>query len=328
MRRRDFIALVGGAAAAAPLAARAQQPALPVIGLLSGVSSDAAAKNAAAFRAGLRETGYVESQNVVIDYRWAEGKFERLPSMAADLVGRKVSVILAGGSDTAVRAAMAATQAIPIVFTTASDPVAGGLVASLARPGGNATGVTLLGRELVRKRLELLHEVLPTAGKIALLVNPNNAVATQGNIPDAQAAARQLGLAIMVVNGGSENEIDGAFANAVQQRAGALLVGSDAYLSSRREQIAALGVHYALPTAGDNRDAAVAGQLMSYGTSQADMYRQAGVYVGRILNGEKPADLPVLQPTKFEFVINLKTAQALGISVPQTLLVAATDVIE
>jgi putative tryptophan/tyrosine transport system substrate-binding protein len=328
MRRREFITLLGGTAAAWPRAAPAQQGAMPVIGLLSGVSSDAAATNAAAFRAGLRETGYVESQNVVIDYRWAEGKFERLPSMAADLVGRKVSVILAGGSDTAVRAAMAATQAIPIVFTTASDPVAVGLVASLARPGGNVTGVTLLGRELVPKRLELLHELLPTAGKIAVLVNPNNSVATQGNIRDAQAAARQLGLEIIVVNGGSESEIDGAFANAMQQRAGALLVGSDAFLNSRREQIAALGVRHALPTAGDNRDAAVAGQLMSYGTNPADMYRQAGVYVGRVLKGEKPADLPVMQPSKFQLVVNLKAAKALGLTISREFQLLADEVIE
>jgi putative ABC transport system substrate-binding protein len=328
MRRREFIALLGGGVGAWPFAARVQQPAMPVIGMLSGVSSDRAATNTDAFRAGLRETGYVESQNVVIDYRWAEGKFERLPSMAVELIGRKVSVILAGGSDIAVRAAIAATQAIPIVFTTASDPVATGLVASLARPGGNVTGVTLLGRELVPKRLELLREVLPTLGKIAVLVNPNNSVATQGNIRDAQAAARQLGLEIIVVNGGSESEIGGALANAVQQRAGALLVGSDAFLNSRREQIAALGVRHALPAAGDNRDAAVAGQLMSYGTNPADMYWQAGVYVGRVLKGEKPAYLPVMQPSKFQLVVNLKTAKTLGIDVPATLLARADDVIE
>jgi putative ABC transport system substrate-binding protein len=328
MQRRQFITLLGGAAATWPLATRAQQPAMPVIGMLSGVSSDRAATNADAFRAGLRETGYVEGQNVVIDYRWAEGKFERLPSMAADLISRKVSVILAGGGDIAVRAAIAATQTIPIVFTTASDPVATGLVASLARSGGNVTGVTLLGRELIPKRLELLHEVLPTLGKIAVLVNPNNSVATQGNIRDAQAAARQLGLEIIVVNGGSESEIGGAFANAVQQRAGALLVGSDAFLNSRREQIAALGVRHALPTAGDNRDAAVAGQLMSYGTNPADMYRQAGVYVGRVLKGEKPTDLPVMQPSKFQLVVNLKTAKALGLTISPEFQLLADEIIE
>jgi putative ABC transport system substrate-binding protein len=328
MRRREFITLLGGAAAACPVAARAQQPALPVIGTLYPVSAAEWAGNMAGFRRGLSETGFVEGRNVAIESRWADGHFDRLPAMAADLISRKVAVILVGANTVGVRATMAATQTIPIVFTTGADPVATGLVASLSRPGGNATGFTVLSNELLPKKLDLLHEMIPTATKVALLVNPNNPVSSQADIQVMQPAARRLGLEIFVVNAGSESEIDLAFATAVQRRAAVLLEGSDAFVGSRPEQIAALGLRHALPTVSSFREAAAAGQLMSYGLNLSDMYRQAGVYVGRILKGEKPADLPVMQPTKFEFVINLETAKALGLTVPSSLLAIADEVIE
>jgi putative ABC transport system substrate-binding protein len=328
LQRREFITLLGGAAVAWPLAARAQQPAMPVIGSLYGVSAAEWAIPMAGFRRGLSERGFDEGRNVAIEYRWAEGEFDRMPAMAADLVSRKVAVILVGGNLDGVRAAMAATQTIPIVFTTAANPVATGLVASLNRPGGNVTGVTVFAAELGPKRLELLHELLPTAKKIALLVNPKVPVVLQDDIQGAQMAARRLGLEIIVVEGGSENEIARAFATAAQERASALQVGDDAFLDSRREQIAALGLRHALPTMSLTRVAVAAGSLMSYGANQVDVYRQAGAYVGRILKGERPADLPVLQPTKFELVINLKTAKALGLTVPPPLLARADEVIE
>jgi len=328
MRRREFIAGLAGATVAWPLAARAQQPAVPVIGLLNGQSAAEWADNMAGFRRGLSDTGFVEGRNVAIEYRWANGRYDRMPAMAADLVGRKVAVILVGGGNVGVHAIMAATQTIPIVFTTASDPVAAGLVASLNRPGGNLTGVTNLSVELESKRLELLHEVIPTAIKIALLVNPNNQVLSQGVIRGAQAAAHRLGLEIIVLNGGSESEIERAFAIAVQQQVAALVESSDAYFDSRREQIATLGLHHAIPTFFGDRAAVALGVLMNYGPSQTDMYRQAGVYVGRILKGEKPADLPVVQPTKFDLVINLKTAKALGLTIPESFLLRADEVIE
>jgi putative tryptophan/tyrosine transport system substrate-binding protein len=327
MRRRQFIAGLGGAAAW-PLAARAQQTTMPVIGVLYGSSETAFAGPLAAVRRGLSETGFVEGRNVAIEYRWADNQPDRLPAFAADLVGRQVTVILVGGGDVAVRTAMATTKTIPIVFRTASDPVAAGFVTSLNRPGGNVTGNTNISRELMPKQLALLREVIPTASKIGLLVNPNNPRVSQDSIEAAQAAARLLGLEIVVVHGGNESEIDNAVAKAVQQRAAALVTNSDAYLNGRYEQLAALGLRHTLPTMAPGRQSVVAGQLMSYAADSSDGWRQAGAYVGRILNGEKPADLPVMQPTKFELVINLKTAKAIGLTVPEISLVRADEVIE
>jgi putative ABC transport system substrate-binding protein len=325
MNRREFIAGLGGAATW-PLATRAQS-AMPVIGSLYGTSAMEWAAPMTAFRSGLSEAGFVEDRNVVIEYRWAEGQFDRMPAMAADLVSRKVAVILVGGNLDGVRATMAATRTIPIVFTTAADPVATGLVASLSHPSGNVTGVTVFAAELGPKRLELLHELLPTAGEIALLVNPRVPSTLQIDIENAEAAARRIGLKIIILKAVSEGEIDKAFVTA-RQHAYAVQLGTDAFFDSRREQIAALGLSYAVPTMALTRRAVAAGSLVSYGSSQADGYRQAGIYVGRILRGEKPADLPVLQPSKFELVINLKTAKALGITVPPSLLARADEVIE
>jgi putative ABC transport system substrate-binding protein len=325
MRRREFITALG-AAAAWPLAARGQQPAMPVIGSLFGVSAADWTDNMAGFRRGLSDTGFVDGRNVAIDYRWADGQLDRMLAMAADLIGRKVSVILVGGNNTGVRAVIAATQTIPIVFMTAADPVAAGFVATLSRPGGNATGVTIFGSELVAKQLELLREVLPNATRVAVLANSNNPVYSQEVLQNAQAAALPLGLDLIVVNATTEAEIETAFATAVQQRTAALFF-EGGYFASRREQIAALGLRYALPTFGVPR-AVAAGTLVGYGVSIPDSYRQSGIYVGRILKGERPADLPVMQPTKFELVINLKTAKALGLTVPDTLLARADEVIE
>jgi putative tryptophan/tyrosine transport system substrate-binding protein len=285
--RREFITLIGGAAAW-PLAVRAQQPAMPVIGSLYGVSAAEWASPMAGFRRGLSEWGFDEGRNVAIEYRWAEGQFDRMPAMAADLVRRKVAVILVGGNLDGVRAAISATQTIPIVFTTASNPVTNGLVASLNRPGGNATGVTVFAAELGPKRLELLHELLPTGKKIALLVNPKVPAVMESDIQGAQTAAGSLGLDVIVVRAGSENEIEEAFAAAAQERASALQVGDDAFLDGRREKIAALSLRHVLPTMSLTREAAAAGSLMSYGSNRLDVYRHAGIYVGRILKGEKP----------------------------------------
>ena len=326
MRRRDFIRLLGGAAAW-PLAARAQQQRLPVVGVLNGLSAGEWTGPMGGFQRGLGEVGYVEGRNVAIEYRWAEGQYDRIPAMAADLVKRNVAVILVGGHLPAVQVAMAATKTIPIVFTTNSDPVANRLVASLNRPGGNVTGVTGLGGELVPKRLEVLHQLIPSAGKFAVLVNPTNLVTAQEARRDAPLAAGRLGLEIILVEASNETEIDKAFEGAAGQGAVGLL-GVDAYFESRRDQIAALSLRHRLPAVLGSREAVAAGMLMFYGADVVDFYRQAGVYVGRILKGEKPTDLPVLQPTKFELAINLRTAKALGLNIPPTLLATADEVIE
>jgi putative ABC transport system substrate-binding protein len=327
MRRREFITVLGGATAWS-LAAHAQQPGMPVIGVLHGVSAAQWTDRMVGFHQGLGEAGFAEDRNVVIEYRWAEGQFDRLPAMAADLVSRKVTVICAGAGDVAIRAAMAATKTIPIVFTTASDPVRAGFVLSLGRPGGNVTGATFMGVELVAKRVELLHETLRGSTRIALLVNPNNPGLMQDNIQLSNAAVQRLGLEMVIVKAGSESEIESAVVAAVQQQANALSIGNDAYLSSRSQQIAFFALRHALPTMSESRDGTAAGLLMSYGPNQAETFRQAGLYVARILNGEKPADLPVIQPTKFELFINLTTAKALGLEVPPQLLGRADEVLE
>jgi putative tryptophan/tyrosine transport system substrate-binding protein len=327
MKRREFIALFGAAAFATPTAVRAQQPALPVIGVLYSVSAAQWVENMAGFRQGLDESGFVEGRNVAIEYRWAEGHVDRVPAMAADLIGRKVAVILVGGSIVGVRATMDATRSIPIVFTTGTDPVTTGLVASLNHPGGNVTGATFMGGQLIPKRLELLHEVLPAATRIAVLVNPTNPTASESDASSANEAAARLGMQIIVVRASTEPEIDKAFAVAVEQRAAALTF-DEGYLISRLDRIAALGLRHGLPVVAGEHAAVTTSVLMSYGASTPDTYRQAGVYVGRILKGEKPANLPVLQPTKFKLVVNLKTAQVLGLKVPEAFLVRADEVIE
>ena len=327
IRRREFITILGGAAVW-PLAARAQQPALPVIGLLEGVSAARFADRMAGFHRGLSETGYVEGRNVAIEYRWADDHYDRLPALAADLVSRRVAVIFAAASDVATQAAMAATKTIPIVFTTASDPVAAGFVPSLARPNGNVTGHTVLGVELVAKRVELLHELLPGGRRIALLVNPTNPGIAQDAIEQSQVAARRLGLEIVVLKAATEGDIESSVATAVQQRAAALTIGFDAYLFSRIRQIAIFALSHRLPTMGITREQVSAGILMTYGPNLVDSHRQAGVYVGRILKGDKPASLPVMQPTKFELLINMTTAKALGLQVPYQLLALADEVIQ
>jgi putative ABC transport system substrate-binding protein len=324
MRRRAFITFLGGAAAAWPIAARAQQPAMPVVGYLNSDSPVAARVDA--FRHGLSETGYTEGRNVVIEYRWAEGRYDRLPELAAELVRRQVAVI-AVMSIPAALAAKASTTTIPIVFGIGSDPVGAGLVASLNRPGGNLTGVTALNLEVGPKRLELLHELVPTASTIALLVNPTNPNAETLS-KDAQAAAYTLRLQLNVLHASTERELDMVFASLLQPRAGALVIGTDPFFTSRSEQLAARALSQAIPTIFQYRTFAAAGGLLSYAGSFTEGYRLVGLYTGRILKGEKPTDLPVQQFTKVELIINLKTAKALGLTVPLPLLTRADEVIE
>jgi putative ABC transport system substrate-binding protein len=330
MRRRQFIALIGGAAVApalAPLAARAQQPTLPVVGLLQAGSAEPNAKRAAAFREGLSKIGYVDGQNVQIEARWAGGRNDRLPEMAIDLVRRGVAVIATPVSTAATLAAKAATATIPIVFAVGGDPLKLGLVKSLNRPDGNATGISILNVELTAKRFGLLHQLAPQAAHYFALVNPNSALtepivkALQGDIPG-------IGRSVEIVHAGSDPEIDAAFAAISQTGGGVLMIPPDEFFFSRVTQLVALASRYALPTIYPYREGADAGGLMSYGTDELSVYQQVGTYVGRILKGEKPADLPVMQPTKFEFVINLKTAKTLGLAIPPTLLALADEVIE
>ena len=326
VKRRAFITLVGGAAAVWPLAARAQQV-NPVIGILGSVSSVPYAGFVAAIKEGLQQTGYVEGRNVAIEYRWAEGQYDRLPQQAAELVDRGVAVIVLVGGGPTTAAAKAATATIPIVFNTGEDPVKSGAVAALNRPGGNATGVSLLTVAIEAKRLQLLHELVPTAAVVAIIVNPNNPQADQ-QLQELQAAARTLGIQIEALKAGTPNEIDTAFANVVQRRAGALHMAGDAFFNTRKEQFIVLSARHALPTVFSLREFPAAGGLMSYGPSLADAYRQQGIYAGRILKGERPAEMPVQQAVKIELVINLQTAKTLGVSIPLPLLARADEVIE
>jgi putative tryptophan/tyrosine transport system substrate-binding protein len=326
MRRREFITLLGGAAGW-PLLARAQQPAMPVIGFLNSESPDLFAYLVRAFRQGLSESGYVEGSNVAIEYRWADGQYDRLPALVADLIRRQVSVI-AANSPAPVMAAKAATITIPIVFATGYDPVAAGLVASLARPGGNLTGVTTLTAEVGPKRVELLHEVMPAATSIGLLVNPAAGSFRETITTDLQAAARKRGLHFHLLHANTVRDFDTVFATLAQLRVGGLVIGSDPFFNSQSEQLAALAIRHAMPAIYQYREFAAAGGLMSYGGSLTDMYRQVGVHTGRILRGEQPADLPVQQTTKVELIINLRTAKALGLTMPLTLLARADEVIE
>jgi len=325
--RREFMTMLGGATAAWPLAARAQQPGkLPVVGFVTSRSLDGSARHAAAFTKGLSEPGYVEGQNVIVEYHWLSGQNDRLPALMADLVHRRVAVIATAG-DPPTLAAKAATTTIPIAFGFSGDPVGRGLVASLARPGGNATGINFFTSEVLAKRLGLLHELVPKARHVVVLVNPTNPPSTESTLRDVPEAARAIGLQIQILNASTSREIEAAFAT-IALNADALFVAPDGFLNARRVQFATLATHYRIPASYPARDYVEAGGLMSYGTDLLDMYRQVGVYAGRILKGANPADLPVIQSTKFEFVINLQTARALGLEVPPTLLARADEVIE
>jgi putative tryptophan/tyrosine transport system substrate-binding protein len=328
MKRRDFITLLGGAAAAWPLAARAQQPAMPIVGLVSPRSPEDSARLGAAFRKALNETGYIEGQNVMVEYHWLEGQFSRLPALMADLVRRRVAVIATPAFTAAAPAAKAATTTIPIVFGVSEDPVKLGLAASLARPGGNATGINFLTSEVVAKRLGLLHDLVPTAARIAVLINPANAPTAETMLRDIPEAARPLGVQIQILNASTSREIEAAFATLVRDRTEALFVGPDGFFASRRVQFATLAAHHKVPVSYFLREFVEVGGLTSYGTNILDVFRQVGVYTGQILKGAKPADLPVVQSTKFEFVINEQTARLLGIEVPNALQLLADEVIE
>jgi putative tryptophan/tyrosine transport system substrate-binding protein len=327
VKRRQFIALLGGAAAAWPLAARAQPSAMPVVGFLGTASAGPFAHLVASLRRGLQETGFVEGRNVAIEYRWAEGQYDRMPALAADLVRRQVAVIVTVGGEPSVAAAKAETATIPIVFNTGTDPVKLGLVASLARPGGNATGVNIFTTELTEKRLGLLRDLVPAATTIAVLLNPNFPAAA-ANVRESEAAARAIGKEVVIFNASSDAEIETAFANILQAQCRALLVGADPFFNSRRGLIVALAARHAIPAIYEWREFAEVGGLISYGTSLVEAYRQQGIYAGRILKGEKPAELPVVQLSKFELVINLNTSKALGLAIPPGVLAIADEVIE
>jgi len=327
LKRREFITLLGGAAAAWPLAARGQQPVMPLIGFLDPRSPEMITERLRAFRQGLKETGYVEGENVAIDYRWAEGQYDRLPAVVAEFVRRQVAVIVAAPTVSAL-AAKSTTATIPIVFTVGDDPVKLGLVSSLARPGGNLTGVNFFGAEVVSKRLELLRELVPRIGRLAVLVNPSNATISESTVRDVEAAAPGMGVQVQIFNAGTSREIDSAFANLVRERSDAVFVGGDAFLTSRRVQLATLAARYMIPSSFSQREVTEVGGLMSYGTNIRDTYRQVGVYAGRILKGDKPGDLPVVQSSKFELVINAQSARMLSLTVPTSLLAIADEVIE
>jgi putative tryptophan/tyrosine transport system substrate-binding protein len=327
MRRRSFITLLGGAAAAWPVMARAQQRSMPVIGFLNPISPDANADRLRGFRQGLKDSGYVEGENVTIIYRWAEGHFERLAALATELLHRRVAVI-AAISNAAAMAAEAATKTVPIVFISTEDPVKLGLVASLSRPSANATGINLFTGELAGKRLELLRELVPAATRVAVLVNPANATSTETTVRDVAMAAGAMGLEVQILNSGTSREINAAFETFARERPDLLFVGLDVYLNSRRAQLVTLASRHALPAIFSNRDFTEIGGLMSYGSNIADAYRQQGDYIGRILRGAKPADLPVVQAAKFELVINAETARMLGLTIPTSLLAQADEVIE